>query len=243
MFRENLGDFIKYSKFDKGLFTTFSVKKKYKVKQNYDDYNKMKRLMDYNYKLNVQDSSSRNLNLAMKEIDRLCSLLYLPDYVKENASIIYRKALKKNLIKGRSINSFVAASVYVSCRYFKVPRSLKTISNKSLNDLSEISSSYRVLLKNSEYEPPRFNAYDYIPKISATLKLNADIANQIVIAIDNAHNKKLIAGKNPNGIAAAITYLVCKKNKLKVTQKQVAIASNASEVTLRKRLKEFRKRI
>jgi transcription initiation factor TFIIB len=218
------------------------VTNKYKNKQSFDNYNKMKRLRDYDYKSKVQDSSFRNLNLAMKETDRLCSLLYLPNFVKENAAIVYRKALKKNLIKGRSINSFVAASVYISCRFLKVPRSLKTISKHSSNSQTEISQSFRILLKNIDYQPPRFKLHDYIPKILATLNLNADIENQILLAIDEVDKKKLIAGKNPNGVIAAITYLICKKKKIKITQKQVANAANASEVTLRKRLKEFRKK-
>jgi transcription initiation factor TFIIB len=202
----------------------------------------LKRLSDYDYKLKVENSSIRNLNLAMKEIDRLSSLLSLPSVVKENAAIIYRKALKKNLIKGRSINSFVAASIYTACRCLKIPRSLKLISKHSPYNIKKISQSYRILLDSTRYEPPRLKPEHYIPKILSSLNLNADIEHQIFQTLEEAYNKKLIAGKNPNGVIAAITYLVCKKNYIKITQKQVAKAANASEVTLRKRLKEFRKK-
>jgi transcription initiation factor TFIIIB Brf1 subunit/transcription initiation factor TFIIB len=63
---------------------------------------------------------------------------------------------------------------------------------------------------------------------------NAEIEQKIFFELNKAYQKKLIAGKNPNGVAAAITYLVCKRNKIKITQKQVANAANASDVTLRK---------
>jgi len=241
IYQRHAGDLSKYSKFDKGLSTYFKFEKKHNTKcSNYAIPLKMKKLSNYDYKLKVQDSVYRNLNLAMKEIDRLSSLLCIPSHVKENAAIIYRKTLKKKLIKGRSIDAFVAASIYIACRLHKVPRSLKIISKYSTYNSAKIGKAYKIIVNNFDLNPPRLEPVDHISKILSTLRLGSDIELQIIQTLEKAYEERLVAGKNPAGVIAAATYLVCQNNNIKITQKHVAKAANSSEVTMRKRVKEFK---
>ena len=66
----------------------------------------------------TRKSEIRNLRFALKELKRIKSQLELPDDVAEMGAMIYRKALKKNLIRGRSIDGMIAANgkLYLSLK-------------------------------------------------------------------------------------------------------------------------------
>ena len=57
-------------------------------------------------------SFERNMESALSEISRVAGLMSLTKAVKEEAAVIYRKALEKDMVRGRrSIDVMVAASL------------------------------------------------------------------------------------------------------------------------------------
>ena len=69
----------------------------------------------------------------MSELERLASHVTITPSIKEKAALIYRKALDKGLVRGRSINAIAAASLYAACRESGTPRTLREISEASLS--------------------------------------------------------------------------------------------------------------
>src|SRR2546425_973549 len=67
------------------------------------------RLRKLNAMLVSSTPISRNLRRSTWEINRSCSVLGLSWAIAERSTYFYRKALQKNLIKGRSIVGFVVA--------------------------------------------------------------------------------------------------------------------------------------
>ncbi|MFX0114681.1 MAG: transcription initiation factor IIB family protein, partial [Candidatus Hodarchaeota archaeon] len=67
--------------------------------------------------IRTQDNGVRNMKTAFRELRRLCSAMELPDDILEVAAFFYRLALKKDLVRGRSIDNLVAACVYLACRH------------------------------------------------------------------------------------------------------------------------------
>ncbi|MGI0003804.1 MAG: transcription initiation factor IIB, partial [Candidatus Nitrosotenuis sp.] len=53
----------------------------------------------------------------------------------------------------------------------------------------------------------------------------------------HARNIEITAGKDPMGIAAAALYISCLKYNVKVSQKEISLASGVTEVTIRNRYK------
>lgn len=88
-----------------------------------------------------------DLEFALSELDRMSSALGLPKDVRETAVVVYRKALSKNLIRGRSIESVVAAALYAACRQLGVPRTLNEITKCSRVGRKEISRSYTFIAR------------------------------------------------------------------------------------------------
>ena len=65
----------------------------------------IERLRTWDGRSQVHEPVDRNLRQAFSELDRLADKLNLSDAVIEKAAYIYRKALEKGLVRGRSISA------------------------------------------------------------------------------------------------------------------------------------------
>lgn len=236
--RSRAGKTMSYMLFDKGLSTDFNGYKDGKGKRlDIETHNKMNRLRRYDKRSKMDDTWARNLTIAMAELDRLGERLHIPSLLKEQAAVLYRKALTVDLIRGRSIDAFVAASIYAVCRLQKVPRSLKKISEESTREHSEISHSYRLLIKELGLKMPIDDPMKFVSGIASKLNLKQDTEFQAIEILREAREKKGLSGKEPRGIAAAALYMACISTRDKRIQKDVAQAAGTTEVTLRNRLR------
>lgn len=224
--------------YDKGLSTVFKGDRDASGRKlNNEARLKMDRLRRYDNRSKFDETWRRNLSIAMAELDRMSVTLHIPSNIKEQAALIYRKALKADLIRGRSIDAFVAASIYAACRTAEVPRPIKKVSEASTRDHSEVARTYRLLIRELKIRMPIDEPMKFVPSIAAKLKLRRDTEQKAVDILKSAKIKKGISGKDPRGLAAAALYMACLANDDKRIQKDVALAAGTTEVTLRNRLR------
>jgi len=240
--RARAGTPTDFSHYDKGLSTVIRVEKDAfgrplspKVKQQ------MWRLRRWQTRSKVHASQSRNLMLAMSELQRLSDILYMSSSVHDMAAIIYRKALNEGLVRGRSIGGIVAGALYAAVRFTKVPRTLKEIAEASQRSQKEIARSYSVIVRNLEMKMPIDDPIDYITKVAEKAKVSSDVEGLALKLIREAKKKYATTGKDPSGLAAAILYLSARMLKEKVTQARLAKAANVTEVTVRNRKRDLMK--
>jgi len=226
--------------YDKGLSTTFHSGYDSKGKRlPIETQNKMARLKKQDERAKINESQQRNLKIALSEMSRVCNNLHLPDHIHEKAAIIYRKILSKDLVRGRSIDGFVGASIYAACRKDKIPRSISDVAEASYLSDHDVKYHYRMLLKELEFKPPVDGPMKFISSISSKLNLKGKVETETVKILSKAKKKRLVVGKNPRGVAAAVLYLACQEKGVKVTQSEIARVADTSEVTMRKRFKEY----
>jgi len=234
--RRRTGTGYSMSIYDKGLSTVIKGDKDASGKRlDFETQRRMRRLQRQDNRSKVNETQARNLSIAMAELDRLASDLHLPQNVKENAAMIYRRALKKDLIRGRSIDAFVAASVYAACRVLGVPRPLKEVTKASKRLHSEVAMTYRLIHKELSLRPPVDGPYKFIPSIAAKLEVNQPTEQLAVRILRKADENKELTGKDPRGLAAAALYMACQETKEKRVQRVIAKAAGTTEVTLRNR--------
>jgi transcription initiation factor TFIIB len=234
--RRRTGAGYSMSIFDKGLSTVIKGDKDASGKRlDFDTQRKMRRLQRQDNRSKVDETQARNLSIAMAELDRMVSDLHLPQNVKENAAMIYRRSLKKDLIRGRSIDAFVAASVYAACRILGVPRPLKDVTKASKRLHSEVAMTYRLIHKELNLRPPVDGPYKFIPSIAAKLEVKQPTEQLAVRILRKADENKELTGKDPRGLAAAALYMACQETKEKRVQRVIAKAAGTTEVTLRNR--------
>ena len=201
----------------------------------------MMRLRKWNIRSCVHSSAERNLSQAMSELTRLSDKLHIPSSVGENAAFIYRKALDEGLIRGRSIKSIAAASLYAACRLTRTPRSLKEIAEVSTRRRKEISRCYRMLQRELEIRMPFDEPVKYVSKIASFAGLSQKTQSIAVQILQKARKIRVDIGKGPAGIAAAALYIASIMDGEKVTQKLLAEAADVTEVTVRNRYKGLNK--
>lgn len=203
----------------------------------------MFRLRRWHMRAHAQSSLERNLVQAQQELDRLGAQLGLPQRVLDRAREIYRRALETGLVRGRSIESVVAAAVYAACRELRVPRTLDEIAKFTRAGRKEVARCYRLMLRETSLKVPLPSPIDFAPRIGNILKLSAATIRDAIEILKQAQQMGITAGKDPAGLAAAAIYIAALRRGEVRTQKEVARAAQVTEVTVRNRYKELAKKL
>ena len=243
--RSRVGIPTSYSVHDKGLSTAIGRvdRDAFGRKLPLQTRLQMWRLRKWQIRSRVHSSVDRNLAQAMAELDRLSDKSYIPPSVKEKAAVIYRKALDKGLVRGRSIAAIAAASLYAACRDTNTPRTLREIAEASLVDKKDVARCYRLLLRELGVQMPIADPLTYISKIAERTGISGRTQGLAIQILSDAKRRRAAAGKDPMGLAAAALYLACLQNNEKKTQKDIAEAAGVTEVTVRNRYKTLKRQL
>jgi transcription initiation factor TFIIB len=234
-----------YTIHDKGLSTTISWK-------NRDAYGRiipsrqrgqLYRLRKWQRRTNVGNACERNLSQAFSELNKFSSQLNLPRSIRERASVIYRKAAKKNLIRGRSVEAVVVATIYAACRLAGMPRTLDELSRISKIPRRDIGRTYRFIAREIKLRVDVPTPLKYVSRFCSELKVSVKVKKKTVEILNESMENKLISGRGPVGIAAAAIYISTVLCGEKRTQREVANVAGVTEVTIRNRYKELAKRL
>jgi len=187
------------------------------------------------------DSSEKTLAFALIEIDRMACALKLPNDIKEMTSMLYRKAAKRNLIKGRSIEELVSAMLYIVCRQNGIPRTLKEIAEVSRSPLKKIRRAYIFLLRKFGFKIAPADPSHYIPRFCSALGLSEAIRERAIEILKRGEGTGTARGWAPIGTAAAAIYIAAVLSGEYRTEKEIAKVVGTTEITIRNRYKELEK--
>ena len=201
----------------------------------------IERLRTWDSRSQAHSSSDRNLRQALNEMDKLKDKLALADAVIEKAAYIYRKAMEKKLVRGRSIQGLVAACLYAACRNTETPRTLDDIAKGINIRRKDVARCYRLLYRELEFKMPVVDPVKAVSRIASIVELSEKSKRKAVDILNQAKKIGMVAGKDPMGMAAAALYLACIDCGEVKSQKQISIASGVTEVTIRNRCAGLRK--
>ena len=175
--RARTGAPMTYTIHDKGLSTEISWKNKDSYGKSIPTRNRAQlyRLRKWQRRIRVSNATERNLAFALSELDRMASAMGLPRNVRETAAMVYRKAVNKNLIRGRSIEGVVAASLYAACRQCGVPRTLDEVASSSRVNRKEIGRTYRFMTRELKLKLMPTKPQDYVQRFCSELKLSGEV--------------------------------------------------------------------
>lgn len=200
------------------------------------------RLRTWDFRTQASSPTDRNLIQVFTELGKLKDKLSLSDAIIEKTAYIYRKAREKKMIRGRSIYSMLAAAIYLACREMEAPRSLNDIAEVTNVRRKDVSRGYRLLIELG-IEVPSIDPMKCIAKIANKAKASEKSKRRAIEIMNDLIKKEISAGKLPMGLAASVLYISCLNNGENKTQKDIADAAGATEVTLRNRLIDLRSKL
>ncbi len=184
-------------------------------------------------------SLERNLKYALVELKRVSSLLNIPPSIEEEAARIYNLAVRKALVRGRSMESVVVGAIYIASRRFNLPRSLNEICKTTGANKREVGKTYRFIARSLSIKLLPSGPADYIPKFANKLNFGSATQTKAVEILKKAQEIELTSGRGPIGLAAASLYVASLMTGEKRTQREIADVVGVTEVTIRNRYKEI----
>ncbi len=243
--RSRVGAPLRYTVHDKGLSTVIDWRDKDTAGRKLSPTRRSEiyRLRKWQIRSRVHSSVDRNLAQAMAELERLSSQLGIPKPIRELAAVLYRKSIMKKLVRGRSIEAMVAATLYAACRIRQKPRPLDEVADASRVDRKKLGQCYRLLLRSLDIKIPLSDPIDYVSRFACQLSLSSPVQLRTVEILKRSRDLGLTIGRDPLGLAAAAIYVASIMLDERRTQREIAEVARVTEVTVRNRYKEIVRRL
>jgi transcription initiation factor TFIIB len=187
-------------------------------------------------------SNNRNLRNAFNQLHASKEKLGLPDTIVEKTAYIYRKAQQRGLARGRTISAVLDAALYIACRELGIPKTLKEVADANNIKRKTLARSYRLLISELDIKIPMMDSTRSIVKVANKANLNEKTKRKAIDIMYHLKQKEVPAGKDPMGIAATTLYLACLLTGERKTQTNIAQAAGVTEVTLRNRYRDIKRR-
>ena len=198
------------------------------------------RLRKYDSRSQKKSSADGSLILALQELSKVQSRMGLSDAVIERAALFYRKASEKGLVRGRSIRSMAGACLFAACKDLEHNRTMSEITEQFSVTRKEVSRAYRILFMELEFAISIADPIKSITKIASKIGIKEKTTRRAIRILNAAQDARIVAGKNPEIIAATAIYAACVITGEPVSQIAISEAAGISTVSIRNRIQEFR---
>ena len=237
-----------YSQHDLGITTEIAIgTKDFSGKSiNSQVASQMHNLRKWQQRVRVSSPRERRLSIVLAKIGETCKTLALSKNVLETASMIYRNLDGKVEVKGKSVVSISAATIYMACKQCEVVRSLDEIcrglcSPIELKAKTKLAARYyrTMVMELGNSTAPVITMDKYISKIANLTGTDVRVERLALEISEKTKDRNLADGKAPNGIAAAYLYVASILLGQNVLQRDVSSVAGVTEVTIRNRCKEI----
>jgi transcription initiation factor TFIIB len=117
--------------------------------------------------MRTKDENDLSVAKALSALNDLADRLELPEYVREEASAIYRRVSDRRLTMGRSKVALVAVCVYAAIRRAKLPLMLRDVLPVMDMGMAEFNLYMNVIKREARIEVPPPAPAAWIPKIAS----------------------------------------------------------------------------
>jgi transcription initiation factor TFIIB len=205
--------------------------------RGYLEIDKLRRLNKFTI---ANYSKTRNLSKAVREIRRITEILGMSPSIAERAGYIYRKALSKKLIRGRSITGIVAATIYIACKDAGVLFPIEKIENLVENcNRRNVVHYYKLLLRQMKMNIGVPDPAQHVSRIAIRARLSGKTERRALEILSHLEGAPFLSGKKPVSLAAGALYLAALQIGEYTTQLRIAIASELTTITIRNRYLEI----
>jgi transcription initiation factor TFIIB len=191
------------------------------------------RLRRQHNRARISSKRERNQVYGFTEIRRLVGKLSLPERVQEHACSLFRSAQKEDLLRGRSIEGFAAATVYAACRVASVARTVDEVVDAARATHDEQRAAFDALNRDLGLPVGPVDPAEYLPRFASKLDLDTEVERRAREYVEETRERGIAGGRNPAGVAAACLYTAARDLDTPLTQADAAEVADVTPVTLR----------
>ena len=189
-----------------------------------------------------QTMKSASQRKGDNQILRTSNVLNIPQILRERGYEIFHKCLKQKMLAGRTSEIFSAACLFAACREDGQSKTIKDFVNSGNFKKNTFVAYYKIIIQTLEIKSKIISPTTHVSRIASKTEppLNGIIQKQATEIIDQLNEN---AGKDPVSLAAAALCYVAQLKNAKHTLRQIAMAAELSEVTVRNRIKDIKKQV
>ncbi len=230
--RERTGAPLTRSRHDRGLSTEIGSNNG--VRLTGRKRKRLARMRREHSRAQLATKQDRNQVYAFTEIRRLIGALGLPRDVREQACALFDSAQSEDLIQGRSLEGFAAATVYAVCRTRSIARTVDEVVADARADEGELRAAYDALNRELGLPTGPIDPAEYVPRFASELGLPDAVERRALELAALGREATIAGGRDPSGFAAGCLYTAAQDHGHGLTQTDAADAAGVSPVTLRK---------
>ncbi|MFB6137494.1 MAG: transcription initiation factor IIB family protein [Halobacteriaceae archaeon] len=234
--RSRTGAPLTRSRHDRGLSTEIGRSSRVKGRKR----RRLARMRTQHNRAQISTKTDRNRVYGFTEIRRVVSQLSLPTDVREQSCVLFESAQEEGLLPGRSLEGFAAAAVYATCRTRSISRTVEEVVAVAKADENELRAAYDAMNRDLGLPTGPIDPAEYVPRFATDLDLPDAVERLARDLVAEAHDRSLVAGRNPCGVAAACLYTAARREGADLTQAAAADAAGVTPVTLRATYVELR---
>ncbi|WP_123535373.1 transcription initiation factor IIB [Halosimplex salinum] len=226
---ERTGAPLTRSRHDRGLSTEIGRSTRLKGRKR----RRMARLRRQHNRTKIGSKAERNQVYGFTEIRRLVSALGLSDHIRDRSCVLFESAQDEDLLRGRSLEGFAAATVYATCRTAEVSRTVDEVVGEARASKAELSAAYDALNRELGLPTGPIDPAEYLARFASDLDLPKELEGRARELVQRARDGGHVDGRNPAGVAAGCLYTAATEREYPLTQQAAADAADVTPVTLR----------
>ncbi|KAK9719514.1 transcription factor TFIIIB subunit brf1, variant 2 [Basidiobolus ranarum] len=161
----------------------------------------------------------------------------------EAAQRYFNLAIANNFLQGRKTQNVVAACLYVVCRMEKTSHMLIDFSDILQTNVFTLGSTFLKLVRELHLNLPLVDPSLYISRFAAMLEFGDKthaVAADAMRLVQRMDRDWIQTGRRPAGICGACLLIAARMHNFRRTQREIIQVVKIAEITLRKRLDEFK---
>jgi len=236
--RERTGAPVTRSRHDRGLTTEIGSTRS--VRLTGRKRRRMTRLRRQHDRTKIASKAERNRVYGFTEIRRITGELSIPEDVRDRACSLFESAQGEDLLRGRSIEGFAAATVYAACRTATVSRTRDEVVDTARADADELDAAYGAMNRELGLPVGPIDPREYLPRFATRLEVAPTVERRATELAATALEDGRMGGRDPSGFAAACLYAAARELDAEVTQADAADVGGVSPVTIRNAFYDLR---
>ena len=218
------------SRHDRGLSTEIGRSTRVKGRKR----RRLARMRTQHNRAQISTKRDRNKVYAFTEIRRLTGVLELPESVRDTACSLFDSAQSESLLRGRSLEGFAAACVYVACRTADVARTVGEVCAEAKATEAEHRAAFDAMNRELGLPIGPTGPAEYLPRFASELDCDPAVERRAAELADRAVSEGIANGRNPVGVAAACLYTAARELDADHTQRETADVADVTPVTVRR---------